>query len=100
MPKPRTRSGGPKRSPPPDDTKPKPKPKTRPRKRPRNLQFEATVQDEHLRLQVTAPTRWIYVVVVFLGCAFFTAVALLFPEWWPAIQTAIALMTKLLAAWK
>ncbi len=100
MPKPRTRPGGSKRSPPPDDTKSKPRPRVRPRKRPRNLQFEAAVQDEHLHLQVTAPTHWIYVVVMLLGCAFFTVVALLFPEWWPAIQTAITLMAKMLAAWK
>lgn len=100
MPKSRIRSGEPKRSPPPDDPKSKPRPKARPRKRPRNLQFDATVQDEHLHLQVTAPTGWIYVVVMLLGCAFFTAVALLFPEWGPAIQTAITLLTKFLAAWK
>ncbi len=100
MPKPRTRSGTPRRLPRPEDAKPKPRPRAKSRKRPRNLQFDATVQDEHLHLQVTAPTRWIYVVVMLLGCAFFSAVALLFPEWWPAIQTAITLMTKLLAAWK
>ncbi len=99
MPKPRTRSVEPKRSP-PGDPKSKPRPKAKPRKRSRNLQFEATVRDEHLRLQVTAPTRWIYLVVMLLGCAFLAAVSLLFPEWWPAIQTAIALTTKLLAAWK
>lgn len=97
MPKSPTRSGEAKLSPRSDQQTLKTKPK--PRKRNRIL-FGAEIEDGQVHLEAIAPARLIHIAAMLLGCAFIAAVIKLSPEWWPAIQTAMAVMTSLLARGK
>ena len=97
MPKPPTRSGEAKPSSRFDQQTLKTKP--RPRKRNRIL-FGAEIEDGQVHLEAIAPARLIHFLVALLGCAFIAAVIKLSPEWWPAIQTAIAIMTSFMGKWK
>lgn len=96
MPKPPTRSGEAKPSPRSDNPKVKPKP----RKRANRLLFGLEVEDGRVHLEAIAPAKLIHLLAALLGCAFIAAVIKLSPEWWPAIQTAIAVMMSLAAKWK
>lgn len=65
------------------------------RKKPRRqVSFKATVRNDHVHLQASAPTRWfqvlrwiIFVLVIALTIHFM-------PELWQAIQTALQAMPK------
>jgi len=96
MPKPPTRSGESKPSPRSDN----PKPKAKPRKRPNRILFGVEVEGGRVHLEAFAPAKLIHVLAMLLGCAFIAAVIKLLPEWWPAIQTAMAVMASLVARWK
>ncbi len=67
--------------------------KARARRRP-NVRFEATVNNDHVELRATAPTKWLRVVVRVLVIVAIALILLKMPELWQAIQAAINLVPK------
>jgi len=70
----------------------------RPRKKGRSqnsmrvLKCQVKVQDERMRFNVSAPTKWFR---TFAKCLFLVLVVVIIrmlPEWWQAIQTATAVL--------
>jgi hypothetical protein len=62
-------------------------------KRP-NVRFEATVNNGHVDLHATAPTKWFRVLLRVLVIIVIAIVILKMPELWQAIQAAIHLVPK------
>ena len=62
-------------------------------KRP-NVRFEATVNNDHVDLRATAPTKWFRVLLRVLVIIVIAIVILKMPELWQAIQAVINLMPK------
>ncbi|MBI5568096.1 MAG: hypothetical protein HY870_24575 [Chloroflexi bacterium] len=58
------------------------------------MRFEATVNNGHVDLRATAPTKFFRVLLRVLVVIVIAIVILKMPELWQAIQTAINLMPK------
>jgi hypothetical protein len=72
----------------------KPVRKTRRKKTRRHVWFEATVQNDHVRMQASAPTKWFRVlrwVILIVVIAF---IVRFLPEVWQALQIAIQTVPK------
>lgn len=68
--------------------------KPRGKKPRRHVWFEATVQNDHIHLQASAPTKW-FRVLRWIMVVILIALAIHFmPEFWQAIQTAIQTVPK------
>lgn len=65
-------------------------------RRPRrpSVRFEATVNNDHVDLRATAPTKWFRVVLRVLVILVIALVILKMPELWQAIQAAINVVPK------
>ena len=59
-----------------------------------NVRFEATVNNDHVDVRATAPTKWLRVVVRVLVILVIALIILKMPELWQAIQAAINLVPK------
>jgi len=62
-------------------------------KRP-NVRFEATVNNDHVDLRATAPTKWFRVLLRVLVIIVIAIVILKMPELWQAIQAVINVVPK------
>ena len=74
----------------------KPATKTPRRAKPRqpNVRFEATINNDHVDLRATAPTKLLRVLLRVLIIVLIAVVILKMPELWQAIQAAINLVPK------
>jgi hypothetical protein len=70
--------------------------KTPRRAKPRrpNVRFEAIVNNDHVDLRATAPTKWFRVLLRVLVIILIALVILKMPELWQAIQAAINFVPK------
>ena len=59
-----------------------------------NVRFEATVNNGHVDLRATAPTKWFRVLLRVLVITFIAIVVLKMPELWQAIQAVINFVPK------
>lgn len=67
--------------------------KARVRRRP-NVRFEATVNNDHVDVRATAPTKFFRVLLRVLVIVVIALILLKMPELWQAIQAAINLVPK------
>lgn len=63
--------------------------KTRPKKARRHVRFQATVQNDHVHLQASAPTKWFRVLRWVLLIVVIALIMRFLPEVWQAIQIAV-----------
>jgi hypothetical protein len=83
----------------PDSTSPK-KPasstrrKTRRKKTRRHVWFEATVKNDHVHVQASAPTKWLRVLRWLIVIIIIALIMHFLPEVWQAIQLAIQTVPK------
>ena len=73
---------------------PKNKRKSRARITRQNVRFEATVNNDHIDLHATAPTKWFRVLLRVLVIIVIAIVILKMPELWQAIQAVINVVPK------
>ena len=59
-----------------------------------NVRFEATVNNDHVDLRATAPTKWFRVLLRVLVIIVIAIVILKMPELWQAIQAVINVVPK------
>ena len=78
-----------------DSTSPKKPARKGRRKKPRrHIWFEATVQNDHVRMQASAPTKWFRVLRWVLLVIVVALIMHFLPEVWQAIQVAIQTVPK------
>ena len=68
--------------------------KARRKKARRRIWFEATVQNDHVHMQASAPTKWFRVVRWVILIIVIALVMRFLPELWQAIQVAIQTVPK------
>lgn len=68
--------------------------KTRRKKTRRHVWFEATVQNDHVRVQASAPTKWFRVLRWVILIIIIALIMRFLPELWQAIQVAIQTVPK------
>ncbi len=73
---------------------PKNKQKSRARITRQNVRFEAIVNNDHVDLRATAPTKWFRVALRVLVVIAIAIVILKMPELWQAIQAVINVVPK------
>jgi hypothetical protein len=76
-------------TPPPKSTR-----KTRTKKTPRHVSFKATVHNDHVNFQASAPTRWLRVLRWLVVVILIALTMHFLPELWQAIQLAIQTVPK------
>ena len=67
---------------------------TRRKKARRHVWFEATVQNDHVRVQASAPTKWFRVLRWAILIIVIALIIRFLPEVWQAIQVAIQTVPK------
>jgi hypothetical protein len=72
----------------------KPAHKMRHKKSRRHVWFEATVQNDHVHMEASAPTKWFRVLRWVLLIILIALLMRFLPEVWQAIQIAIQTMPK------
>jgi hypothetical protein len=72
----------------------KPARKTRRKKSRRHIWFEATVQNDHVHVQASAPTKWFRVLRWVILIIVIALIMRFLPEVWQAIQIAIQTVPK------
>jgi len=78
-----------------DPTIPKKSPRKPHRKKTRrHVWFEATVQNDHVHLQASAPTKWFRVLRWVILIVVIALIMRFLPEVWQAIQLAIQTVPK------
>jgi len=68
--------------------------KMRRKKTRRHVWFEATVQDDHVHVQASAPTKWFRVLRWVILIIIIALIMRFLPEVWQAIQLAIQAVPK------
>jgi len=68
--------------------------KTRRKKARRHVWFEATVQNDHVHMKASAPTKWLRVLRWVILIIVIALIIRLLPELWQAIQVAIQTLPK------
>ena len=68
--------------------------KTRRKKTRRHIWFEATVQNDHVHLQASAPTKWFRVLRWVILIIIIALIIHYMPEVWQALQIAIQTVPK------
>ncbi len=58
------------------------------------MRFEATVNNNHVHMRASAPTKWLRLLLRILLIIIIALLILKFPELWQAIQTAIHALPK------
>lgn len=94
MAKSQIRVGGSKQPHRPATKKRKTNRKAQSRERTYNVQFQATVQNEHLRLQAVAPAKWLMAFRKCLTVLLAATVIKMLPDWWQALLTAVSTLSK------
>ena len=72
----------------------KPARKTRRKKARRHVWFEATVQNDHVHVQASAPAKWFRVLRWVILIIVIALIIRFLPEVWQAIQVAIQTVPK------
>jgi len=72
----------------------KPAHKMRRKKSRRHVWFEATVQNDHVHMEASAPTKWFRVLRWVMLIILIALIMRFLPEVWQAIQVAIQTMPK------
>ena len=72
----------------------KPARKTRHKKARRHVWFKATVQNNHVHVQASAPTKWFRVLRWLILIVVLALIIRFLPEVWQAIQIAIQTVPK------
>ena len=72
----------------------KPTRKMRRKRTRRRVWFEATVQNDHVRMQASAPTKWFRVLRWVILVIVIALIIHFLPEVWQAIQVAIQTVPK------
>jgi hypothetical protein len=72
----------------------KPTRKTRHKKTRRHIWFEATVQNDHVHMQASAPMKWFRVLRWVILIVIIALLIRFLPEVWQAIQIAIQTVPK------
>ena len=68
--------------------------KARRKKTRRHIWFEATVQNDHVHMQASAPTKWFRVLRWVILIVIIALIIRFLPELWQALQVAIQTVPK------